>query len=252
MRHPNSWLVAVFIVLSGGAVAAEDPGSKTTEQVLAAMDHTSTWGHPDQYHEFSGMRCYVAGDYRCAMNHFVQAARYADKLSQLSIGLMYLDGQGVPRDQVAAFAWVAIAAERKYPQFLATRDRIWAGLDSAQRQQARALVEQLYTQYGDMVAKPRLARVFRQARTEMAGSYVGYGSSYTASVTPGSAQSCGAATIDGAPAIGCGNLYAEWRWNPRLYFEARDAAWTGTVTVEPLQHVRRDGQPAQPASAGNK
>lgn len=250
MRPPlRTWLLAASMSLSGFAIAADDPNGKTTAQVLAAMDHTSTWGHPDQYHEFVGMHCYVEGNYPCAMDHFLQAARFADKLSQLSIGLMYLDGQGVQRDRVAAFAWVAIAAERKYPRFLATRDQIWAGLDGAQRQQARTLVDGLYSQYGDAVAKPRLAKVLRRTRTEMTGSYVGYGSSATATVAPGFGQSCSASTIDGAPATGCGGLYAEWRWNPKLYFASRDAAWTGTVTVGPLQQVRRDGQPAP---AGNK
>ena len=104
--------------------APHAPAARTPSQILAAMDHTSTYGHPDQFNEFAGMHRYVAGDYAGAMKYFKEAARYADKLSQLSIGLMYLNGQGVARDPVAAFAWTAIAAERKYPQFLATRDAI--------------------------------------------------------------------------------------------------------------------------------
>jgi len=112
-----AWLAAAGGPASG--IAADSPDGHTAEEVLAAMDRTSTWGHPDQYNEFAGMHCYTRGDYPCALSRFREAARYADKLSQLSIGLMYLNGQGVDKDPVVAFAWVAIAAERRYPPFLA-------------------------------------------------------------------------------------------------------------------------------------
>src|SRR5690242_11034200 len=169
MRHVARLFLsaATLAGIAGIAVASDDPPGKTSEEVLAAMDRTSTWGHPDLAAEFSGMHHYQAGRYPEAMADFKEAARYADKLSQLSIGLMYLNGQGVRKDPVAAFAWVAIAAERKYPQFTATRDGIWATLDASQREQAKALVEQLYGQYGDAVAKPRMAKVLRRYRARM-------------------------------------------------------------------------------------
>lgn len=221
--------------------------SKSTQDVLDAMSNTSTWGHPDQYGEFAGMQHYAAGNYKAAMKYFLIGARYADKLSQLSIGLMYLDGQGVEKDPVTAFAWIAIAAERKYPQFLATRDMVWAQLDAQQREQAKAVVEQLYPEYGDIEAKRRMALALRLARSELTGSYLGFGADSVSSLAPaqffagtslaGPMPACGAKTIDGAPMTGCGNLYASWRWDPKQYFRVRDAEWTGTVSVGALRAV---------------
>lgn len=226
--------------------AANTP--KSTDRVLKAMDNTPTEGHPDQFYEFTGMHQYFAGNYADALKSFTNSARYADKLSQLSIGLMYLNGQGVQRDPVTAFAWVAIAAERKYPQFLATRDQIWAQLDAQQRDQAKALIDKLYPEYGDATAKPRMAMVLRRERAHLTGSYLGFGSDSVSSQTPsqllgpsaggGPPPACGGDTIDGAAMTGCGNIYASWRWDPKQYFAARDGAWFGTVSVGALQDVK--------------
>ena len=235
------------LAATAAASASEKPAhplqDKVSQEVLTAMSRTSTWGHPDQWGEFTGMQRYAHGNFKAAMKYFLIGARYADKLSQLSIGLMYLNGQGVKKDPVAAFAWVAIAAERKYPQFLATRDAIWAQLDASQREQAKAMVEQLYPEYGDPTAKWRMTVRLRLNATELTGSFLGFGSDSVASLTPGQftgtgpMPACGAKTIEGAPITGCGNIYARWRWDPKQYFEARDGAWKGTVSVGKMQQV---------------
>lgn len=246
-------LLAAIATTANGQTATAPLQDKTSQEVLDAMSHSSTWGHPDQYGEFTGMQRYAAGDFKAAMKYFLIGARYADKLSQLSIGLMYLNGQGVQKDPVTAFAWVAIAAERKYPQFLATRDAIWAQLDASQREQAKALVEQLYPEYGDATAMHRMTLVLRWNRSELTGSYLGFGADSVASLTPaqffqgtsngGPMPACGARTIGGTAITGCGNLYASWRWDPKQYFKARDAEWTGTVTVGALKKVEASQLP---------
>lgn len=248
----------LFIFL--GTTSAQTPHANMhdgeVQRILAAMERTPTEGHPDLYGEFNGMQRFAAGHYKAAMKYFLIGARFADKLSQLSIGLMYLNGRGVKQDPVAAFAWVAIAAERGYPSFLATRDALWAKLNAQQREQAKALIGKLYPEYGDATAKPRLAMRLRWARASFTGSMLGFGSSSVASLTPaqyaeamppgsattaaagqwaGTMPACGAETVDGAAITGCGNLYVAWRWDPKQYFKTRDAAWTGTVTIGKVQ-----------------
>ena len=247
-------LLASMAITAIAQPAATGPlQDKTSQEVLDAMSHSSTWGHPDQYGEFTGMQRYAAGNYQAAMKYFLIGARYADKLSQLSIGLMYLNGQGVQKDPVTAFAWIAIAAERKYPQFLATRDAVWAQLDAQQREQAKATLEKLYTEYGDPTAKQRMTLVLRWNRSELTGSYLGFGSDSVSSLTPeqfngtGPMPACGAKTIDGAAMTGCGNIYASWRWDPKQYFKVRDGEWTGTVSVGALQDVTASKPPARHA-----
>lgn len=224
--------------MTAAPAAARPPQDSMPQDVLDAMSHSSTWGHPDLFGEFTGMQSYARGNYERAMKYFLIGARYADKLSQLSIGLMYLNGQGVRQDPVVAFAWIAIAAERKYPKFLATRDRVWSQLDAEQRAQAKAWVAKLYPEYGDATAKRRMTLTLRWNRSKQTGSYLGFGGNSVASVTPGGPMpACGATTIDGAAVTGCGNIYAAWRWDPKQYFAARDAEWKGTVTVGALKTV---------------
>ena len=236
-------LLAATAAASASGKPAHPLQDKASQEVLAAMSVSSTWGHPDEYGEFTGMQRYAAGNFKAAMKYFLIGARFADKLSQLSIGLMYLNGQGVKKDPVAAFAWVAIAAERKYPQFLATRDAIWAQLDASQREQAKALLEQLYPEYGDPTAKRRMTIRLRLNSTALTGSMLGFGTDSVTSLTPGQftgtgpMPACGAKTIGGAAITGCGNIYASWRWDPKQYFKARDNEWKGTVSVGAMEHV---------------
>jgi hypothetical protein len=50
---------------------------------------------------------------------------------------------------------------------------------------------------------------------------------------------CGADTIDGLPMTGCGHLSkADWYWNPKKYFKARDAEWSGTVTIGMMKSLK--------------
>ncbi|MFC5526654.1 sel1 repeat family protein [Rhodanobacter ginsengisoli] len=244
-------LLAFTATARTGEKAAAPLQDQQSQNVLAAMSRSSTWGHPDEYGEFTGMQRYAAGNYKAAMKYFLIGARYADKLSQLSIGMMYLNGEGVRKDPVTAFAWIAIAAERKYPQFLATRDAVWAQLDALQREQARAKVDELYPEYGDTAAKRRMTLVLRWNHSQMTGSHLGFGADSVSSLTPeqfngtGAAPPCGADTIDGAPITGCGNINASWRWDPKQYFAARDGAWTGKVSVGAMKQVDASGVPVK-------
>jgi hypothetical protein len=80
---------------------------------------------------------------------------------------MYLNGQGVEKDLIKAYAWTALSAERHYPDFAATRNQIWRQLDSRQRQQALALEQSLVAQYGDEVAKPRQIQAMHLGWTDI-------------------------------------------------------------------------------------
>ncbi|WP_232820932.1 sel1 repeat family protein [Dyella sp. C11] len=231
-------LALIFACCSTVQAADATMDDPLSQHVLAAMSRTTTWGHPDQMGEFAGMRYYADHNYAKAMKWFLEGARYADKLSQLSIGLMYLNGEGVDKDPVTAYAWVAIAAERQYPQFVATRDAIWDQLDDAQRQRAKTIYDTLYATYGDTVAKARMTHALRMARLDTMDFYLG--SEVDTISAGGPAGACAAPTIEGAPVIGCStrDYYAAWRWRPNKYFETRDALWTGTVSVGDAEQVK--------------
>jgi uncharacterized protein len=48
---------------------------------------------------------YKKGDYAQAVFWWRKAADYGDAVAQFSLGFMYLDGQGVPRDYIQAHMW---------------------------------------------------------------------------------------------------------------------------------------------------
>lgn len=238
--------------------------------IVAAMSDSSTWGHPDLFGEFSGMRLYSEGRYKDAMKYFRIGARYADKPSQLAIGLMYANGRGVDRDPVKACAWLALAAQRKYPNFIATRNRICDALTSAQHARAETELAGLLPVYGDKAAKPRMAFALRQARMQMTGSRTGFNygiQNMSVSSLKGTppVTDCNAPTMPGTSVAGCGgtNFWNADRWDPQQYFAARDAQFRATVMVGKLQdehkasvspgagHTVRNAPPGSAARAGH-
>lgn len=236
--------------LHAQAAPASGPEDPDVRALIDGMRDASTWGHPDQFGQYQGMAAYASGDYAKAMRLFTIGARYADKVSQLSIGLMYLQGQGVKRDSVKAWAWTALSAERGYPRFAATRDGIWNTLSPAQRTQAIAERDALAATYDDAHAKPRMIAELRYYRSQITGSHTGFDSGVD-HVTVGPSGTAGAGCLRAAKVglrgVGCGSsdMYAEEQWDPKLYFQTRDAQYQGTVTIGALQ----PGHPAPAASA---
>lgn len=220
------------------------------EKIITAMNNASTWGHPDLFGEYAGMRLYSEGHYKAAIKYFKYGARYADKLSQLSIGLMYANGQGVEKDPVTACAWLALAAERKFPSFLATRNRVCEALTPAQHDQAVAVLGKLMPEYGDAVAKKRMVRALDMAKTEGTGSRLGFDSGI---MTAGVNANCGGPKVGDSPVAGCGStdFWSPWRWDPKKYFAARDARWRGTVTVGSLQDMAKPAPKTSAEASGN-
>lgn len=228
------------------ASAAQHPSrDPEVQRILRAMGNSSTRGHPDLFGRFTGMRCFADHDYACALKYFKFGAYYADKFSQMAIGLMYANGNGVARNPVTAWAWLALAASRGYPGFVATRERIGRQLTPAQRAQAQAKLSTLDKTYADKVAEPRMLADMRLALMNMTGSHTGYDGGVI--TIPGPDYTEGAPTLT---PFGFGNpLRDKWYWTPgKEYFAQRDAQWggAGTVTVGPLQQAA-----SAPAAAGS-
>jgi hypothetical protein len=233
----------------------------SVERMLKDMAAASTWGHPDLYGEFGGMQAYAKGDYKTALTDFKFGALYADKLSQLTLGLMYDGGLGVDKDSATGCAWLMLAAERKVPRFVATRDQICNGLTPDQRETANAAFAELEPKYGDAVAKLRLKHTFDMVLRNRLGSRTGYdmgdttyNECHTGKMQMPCKTECGGNTtyyIAGVqlPKDGCADkdFWAPDRWNADIYFASRDAQWyRGTVDVGPVESAR------QSRNAGNK
>lgn len=249
------FLIAGLAAITSVAMATDnkDPlKDPDVQKALRAMADASTWYHPDLFGEFAGMRRYAHHDYADALKYFKVGAYYSDKLSQLSIGLMYMNGEGVPRDLPMAYAWLAVAAERKYPEFEATRDNVKAQLSPEQLAQAKKLRADIQAEYGDQVAKHRLIVQLHQGQMQITGSHTGF----DFGITQLNTGNCAGPAIDiGGEALaksGCGgsSMFAKWRWDPKSYFAMRDARWKATVSVGTLNDVgiAADKAKAEPAA----
>ncbi|RUL64190.1 sel1 repeat family protein [Dyella dinghuensis] len=271
----RTFICCVLLALTPFVAAAADgdvaaaQSDQQLQHTLKSMKENSTEGHPDLHGQFGGILRYEKGDYAGAMKYFLLGARYADKVSQLSIGLMYLNGQGVPKDPVTGYAWIALSAERNYPKFVETRDSVWAQLDPDQRDKANEILKQLTAEYGDAVAKPRMVAELQQGKLHMTGSPLGvaiFNSQATKSQFFGNLSGaglgaagldagdplpdCGLGSVEGGVITGCGDFWAENRWNSKTYFKAQDSFWSGTVRVGALQDVStKPTSVAQPASS---
>ena len=191
--------------------------------------------HPDLQNRHRGMEAYEAGRYDSAMTYFQRAARYADKPSQAMVGEMLWKGEGVTRDRALAYAWMDLAAERGYPGFTIIRERYWAALDEDQRRQALVRGEDVYAEYGDAVAQPRIATVLRRERRRVTGSRTGFSGFLEVQIPgPGGIMQ----SIDGS------KFYDRKFWDPELYQAWHDAVWMspneGRVNIGDVEPLRRD------------
>jgi len=234
-------LLAILLAMTV-AHAAEDRDNDDAPDVnpLASSGDFLSY-HPDLGDRRMGMQAYKDGKYDYAARCFRWAARYADKPSQAMLASMYWDGTGVPQDRPVAYAWMDLAAERSYPGLLAFRERYWQELNDAERKRAIEVGQPLYAEYGDAVAKPRLAIVMRRGLREVTGSHTGFVGTVQIQIPSFSAD----------PTYIDANQYYDPRfWKQRDYWAWADKAWKapphGTVDVGNLESVHAsnpaDGQ----------
>ena len=74
---------------------------------LGLLLATSTWAGFDE-----GVAAYQWGDYATVLREFRPPADQGDANAQLQRGLMYYDGQSVPKDDAKALTWFRKAAEQ--------------------------------------------------------------------------------------------------------------------------------------------
>lgn len=147
---------------------------------------------------------------------------------------MYWRGTGVARDRAIAYAWMDMAAERLYPDFLARREVYWSGRDEAQRREAVDRGQAILAECGDAAAKPRLERILRRAARAVTGSRVGH-------VGHPAIVPC-TGPLAGTGMTVRGDQYHDRRyWRPEHYWRSQDAVWKapmkGRVDVGDVETV---------------
>ena len=174
--------------------------------------------HADLRWRAAGEDAYAKHDMRAAWQYLERASRYADKPAQAMIASMLWNGDGVSQDRALAYAWADLAAERHYPRFIATRERYWNALSEAERKRAIEVGQGVYDEFGDKVAKPRLAQeLIRERRNNTTGSRLGKAGPADIKIFD---QDTG--KIFNIP----GMIYGDPKyWDPVAHWKAVDAMW---------------------------
>lgn len=89
-------------------------------------------------------------EYAEAFAYFHDLAEVGNGKAQFNIGVMYYHGEGVPRDDAQAYAWIRTAADTtKNDKYAATAQQILDTLPEDQRQAAQEFATELHARLGD-------------------------------------------------------------------------------------------------------
>ena len=114
-----------------------------------------------------------------------ELAAVGDKYAQYMAGYMWLNGKGVPRDEVQASAWYRLAAERGSPEFVEVRDQLLESMSEADREASDADFIGLRQKYSDLVLAMAHAREERELLvTSSTGSRLASNSSSVMIIDP--------------------------------------------------------------------
>ncbi|UNU45219.1 sel1 repeat family protein [Sphingopyxis sp. YF1] len=105
-------------------------------------------------------------DYAKANSLYEAAAAAGEARGFFGVGLLYLDGQGVPRDGETAAAWFSVATALGDPSAKAMTDRLLAGQKTDVLDRIAEKANAIYAQYvAPLTAAAPAAPPARPART---------------------------------------------------------------------------------------
>lgn len=232
---PFACLLLLASLPSRGANPLMPQYSEQDDKILSSAPYLS--GHPDLRWRNEGLDLLQQREFGAAIEHFLRAARHADKASQALIAQMHWKGEGVPLDRALGYVWMDLAAERLYPGYVELRERYGKQMDAAERERALEIGEAVFAEYGDNVAKPRMEGVLRRHRSR--GGSLG-ADDYQGS-PPGIGMSGG---TPGTPLRGFHDARfwkpdAYWTWQDETY-ESLGAPKSRVRKLKPLSERKRD------------
>ncbi|HIE0128911.1 Sel1-like repeat sequence [Stenotrophomonas maltophilia] len=178
MKAKHAPLCLLLVLSMAAAAGAKECPVETPRRIPPTVLTGGFFdSHPDLFWRSMAQRAERDKQPAKALVYYKRSARYADKFSQAMVARLYQEGVGTGADPVMAYIWMDLAAERMYHDFLVLREHYWARLDPLQQAQAIERGQQVYADYGDRVAKPRMERALSDGRRQITGSRVGYVSS---------------------------------------------------------------------------
>ncbi len=118
-------------------------------------------------------RFYDDGRYNQALRLYKRLSQYSDKFSQYRLASMYLDGFGVEKNLLEAYAWSYVSAESRKPKYVAFHKEIRSMLDEEQLALAREKAGEYIAEYGLFSNAVNARRLIASEKKRCTGSRVG-------------------------------------------------------------------------------
>lgn len=231
-RLIQGMMVASVMAMTGIATASDKSVAINPVPHELAGSEAFLRYHPDLRWRREGVKSFDEGRYEDALAQLKRAAKYGDKPSQGLVAEMYWKGTGVEQDRALAYAWMDLAAQRNYKTFTAMRELYWIGLSPEEQKRAIEVGKEIYAEYGDDVAVPRMNAMLRKAKRDVTGSRVGFAGNLEMQVRTENGEF---AQIRGE------EFYKEQYWEPELYAQWKDEFFEnpfgGTVDVGELRRA---------------
>ncbi len=138
-----------------------------------ALAKAPIFATPDQADLIRAARSLQDGFERDALDKFLAASRYGNKLAQKNVALMYIKGIGVEKDWARAYAWLKLAASHGDGGIATARDEVRLALREDEQSLAEQHFQDLQEDYGDLAALERRELWVRRQKREVTGSRLG-------------------------------------------------------------------------------
>lgn len=157
---PGLLFLSLLPVVAHGSnpPCSERPREPIPERIMGSTFFNS---HPDLQSRAEGLRAWRERRYVQAMRHFRTAAHHADKLSQAMLAQMHWEGLGTPVDHALGYAWMDLAAERGYHNFVQLRELYWSQLTPEEQADA---VERGQAIWADKPAQALMAEILWEGK----------------------------------------------------------------------------------------
>ncbi|GLQ98576.1 hypothetical protein GCM10007863_29960 [Dyella mobilis] len=119
---------------------------------------------PGDYYACEARAAYGKENYGKMLDMLNESAYWANKDAQYTLGLAYFNGdtEDIEQNRPLGLAWLALAAERKNPQYQLANAQARAQATAAELREAQKLLKKMTPRYGDSVAATRAIRRFNQ------------------------------------------------------------------------------------------
>ena len=130
--------VFVCAELLGGSTAFADEGS--------GFDNMNSFEYSQLFTD--AVQAHQNGRLPESFAIFQRLSCAGDKTAQEQLGLMYLNGEGVPRNTLKAYLWLKVAAEYTFADYRANAKRLESLFSDEQKKATAPLADALRDRYG--------------------------------------------------------------------------------------------------------